>query len=61
MTDWMSSQLDTHVKTAAAIEGLLPEVRRVGHMLCSAFGDRRVLYTFGNGEAPRMPSTSQAK
>jgi D-sedoheptulose 7-phosphate isomerase len=49
MTDWLSSQLETHVKTATAVEDLLPELRRVGHMLCSAFADRRVLYTFGNG------------
>jgi len=49
MTDWLSSQLDTHVRTATAVEGLLPEVRRVGRMLCSAFADRHVLYTFGNG------------
>ncbi len=49
MTDWLSSQLDTHVRTATAVEGLLPDVRRVGRMLCSAFADRHVLYTFGNG------------
>lgn len=49
MRDWMTEQLGDHVATAQAMESLLPAVREVARMLCSAYENDRVLYTFGNG------------
>jgi D-sedoheptulose 7-phosphate isomerase len=49
MPDWLAAQLDDHVRAAAALEAVLPELRAVGRMLCAALSERHVLYTFGNG------------
>jgi D-sedoheptulose 7-phosphate isomerase len=48
-SDWMNEQLGDHVATAQAMEALLPAVREVAAMLCSAYESGGVLYTFGNG------------
>jgi D-sedoheptulose 7-phosphate isomerase len=45
----MREQLEDHRRTAGALEALLPEVRRVGALLCETFARRGILYTFGNG------------
>lgn len=45
----MTEQLGDHVATARAMEALLPSVREVGRLLCSAYENDRILYTFGNG------------
>ena len=47
--DGMLGQLEDHVRTAEAMEKLLPAVRRVGALLCDAFARGGILYTFGNG------------
>lgn len=49
MPDRIRAQLDSHVEVARALEGLLPELQRVGDLLIGAFARRNVLYTFGNG------------
>ena len=49
MTDWMHEQLADHIRVAEAGAELLPAVHEVGRMLCAAFGDGHILYTFGNG------------
>lgn len=49
MPDWMNEQLRDHVAAAEAMESLLPAVREVGRVLCSAYRNDRILYTFGNG------------
>ncbi|MET0885897.1 MAG: SIS domain-containing protein [Mycetocola sp.] len=49
MPDRIRDQLDSHVAVARALEGLLPDVHRVGELLIGAFGRRNILYTFGNG------------
>jgi D-sedoheptulose 7-phosphate isomerase len=49
MSDWMRDQLTAHIETAEAGADLLPAVREVGRMLCDAFADGHILYTFGNG------------
>lgn len=38
-----------HVATAHAMEELLPEVRSVAELICRAYGEGGVVYTFGNG------------
>ena len=47
--DWMTGQLDDHRSVAAAMDALLPEVRRVGELLIEAYSGSGILYTFGNG------------
>jgi D-sedoheptulose 7-phosphate isomerase len=47
--DWMHAQLADHRAVAEAAEALLPEVRRAGEALITAFSGAGVLYTFGNG------------
>lgn len=49
MSDWMAQQLSEHRATAQAMNALLPRVRAVGEALCAAYGNDRILYTFGNG------------
>jgi D-sedoheptulose 7-phosphate isomerase len=49
MPDWMRDQLAAHIETAEAGEAILPALREVGRMLCRAFSDGHILYTFGNG------------
>lgn len=49
MAEWMREQLDAHIETARAGEQLLPAIREVGRLLCAAFAEGRILYTFGNG------------
>jgi len=49
MPDWMRDQLTAHIETAEAGDALLPAIREVGEMLCGAFADGHILYTFGNG------------
>lgn len=49
MSDRMDDQLDAHVETARAMGALLPAVRSVARLLCDAYADGGVLYTFGNG------------
>jgi D-sedoheptulose 7-phosphate isomerase len=38
-----------HVATAQAMEALLPEVRSVAELICRAYAEGGVVYTFGNG------------
>jgi len=47
--DWMLGQLDDHRTVAAAMDELLPAVRRVGELLIEAYSGSGILYTFGNG------------
>src|SRR3954447_18451252 len=47
--DWMHVQLADHRSVAEGVAALLPQVRRVGEALITAFSERGVLYTFGNG------------
>ena len=47
--DWMSRQLKEHIAVAEAGEELMPSLRRIGAVLCSAFAAGHILYTFGNG------------
>jgi D-sedoheptulose 7-phosphate isomerase len=47
--DWMREQLAAHIETAKAGNALLPAVREVGELLCGAFAEGHILYTFGNG------------
>lgn len=49
MSDWMREQLDVHVEVGRAAGALLPEMRIVAQLLCEAFADGHILYTFGNG------------
>jgi D-sedoheptulose 7-phosphate isomerase len=49
MSDGMRGQLDDHVRTALAADVLLPEIGRVGALLCERFAQGHILYTFGNG------------
>jgi D-sedoheptulose 7-phosphate isomerase len=49
MAEWMREQLDAHIETARAGEQLLPAIREVGRLLCDAFAEGHILYTFGNG------------
>jgi D-sedoheptulose 7-phosphate isomerase len=49
MSDWMSEQLDDHVRTAEGVSALLPATRAVGALLCQRFAQGGVLYTLGNG------------
>lgn len=49
MADWMSEQLDDHVRTAEGVSALLPATRAVGALLCERFAQGGVLYTLGNG------------
>lgn len=41
--------LAEHIRTAQAMQALLPDVHRVAEHLCAAFAGGGVLYTFGNG------------
>ena len=47
--DVMSAELDDHVRVAQATHALLPAARAVGALLCAAYDQGGVLYTFGNG------------
>jgi D-sedoheptulose 7-phosphate isomerase len=47
--DWMREQLAAHIETAKAGDALIPSVREVGQLLCDAFAEGHILYTFGNG------------
>jgi D-sedoheptulose 7-phosphate isomerase len=47
--DWMTEQLDDHRAVAAAMDALVPQVRRVGELLIEAYSGTGILYTFGNG------------
>ncbi len=38
-----------HVATAQVMEALLPEVRSVAELICRAYSEGGVVYTFGNG------------
>src|SRR3954471_9144201 len=49
MPDWMRDQLAAHIETAEAGDALIPAIREVGQLLCNAFADGHILYTFGNG------------
>ena len=49
MTDWMSDQLETHIETARHSFELLPLAREVAGLLCDAYDNGGILYTFGNG------------
>jgi D-sedoheptulose 7-phosphate isomerase len=49
MPDWMYDQLDDHRATAEKMADLIPKVREVAELLCTAFESRGILYTFGNG------------
>jgi D-sedoheptulose 7-phosphate isomerase len=45
----MRQQLEAHIQVAEQGEALLPALREVGKVLCDAFAERGILYTFGNG------------
>jgi D-sedoheptulose 7-phosphate isomerase len=45
----IAAEIDEHRSVAAAMDELIPEVRRVGEALCAAFAGGGRLYTFGNG------------
>ncbi|WP_222122072.1 SIS domain-containing protein [Curtobacterium sp. 9128] len=47
--DWMTDELDDHVRTARATAALVPRVRAVGELLCRTFASGGTLWTFGNG------------
>jgi D-sedoheptulose 7-phosphate isomerase len=49
MRDLLAAQLAEHVATARETESLLPQVEKVGLLLCEAFARDGRLYTFGNG------------
>ena len=49
MAEWMREQLQAHIEVAEQGEKLLPALREVGKVLCDAFEQRGILYTFGNG------------
>lgn len=49
MSDWMHDQLNDHISTAEAGDALIPAIREVGQLLCRAFAEGHILYTFGNG------------
>ncbi|MFK4791773.1 SIS domain-containing protein [Microbacterium sp. ZW T5_56] len=49
MSDWLDTQLDTHIRVAEDATDLLDDVRAVGAVLIRAFADGGTLYTFGNG------------
>ncbi|MGH1526649.1 SIS domain-containing protein [Leifsonia sp. L25] len=49
MSEWMREQLEAHIQVAQQGEQLLPALREVGKVLCDAFAERGILYTFGNG------------
>jgi D-sedoheptulose 7-phosphate isomerase len=42
--DWVE-----HVAVAEAMEALLPEIRAVAGLICTAYANGGVVYTFGNG------------
>lgn len=45
----MIGQLDDHRATASKMDALIPTVREVATLLCTAFASGGILYTFGNG------------
>ena len=45
----LEAQLTDHREVAAAVEGLLPEIRDLTEVTCSAFAAGHRLYSFGNG------------
>lgn len=47
--DWLTAQLDAHVRTATDAAPLLATVRSVGDVLIDAFAAGGTLYTIGNG------------
>ncbi len=49
MSDWMTDDLEDHVRAAAGVAELLPGVRAVGELLCRTFAAGGTLWTFGNG------------
>lgn len=49
MMNQMYEQVDDHVAVGREVAALVPEVRAVAELLCSAFGGGGRLYTFGNG------------
>ena len=49
MSDWLDTQLDTHIRVAEDAAPLLDEVRAIGAVLVDAFTHGGTLYTFGNG------------
>jgi D-sedoheptulose 7-phosphate isomerase len=49
VADWMQRQLEDHIDVARSATELLPAVRLVGRILCEAFANGGILYTFGNG------------
>ena len=49
MAEWMHEQLEAHIQVAEQGEQVLPSLREVGKLLCDAFADGHILYTFGNG------------
>ena len=49
MSDWIRTELATHVEAAEAMTGLVPAVLEVAELLRGAYEAGGVLYTFGNG------------
>ena len=49
MSDWMTTQVADHVAVATAMAELVPAVREVGALLCTAYGNDHTVFTFGNG------------
>ncbi|WP_433675310.1 D-sedoheptulose-7-phosphate isomerase [Microbacterium gorillae] len=49
MSDWLDSQLGTHIRVAEDATDLLDDVRAIGAVLIRAFANGGTLYTFGNG------------
>lgn len=47
--DALAADLAEHLRVAHELEPLLPDIARLGELLCSRFGSGGRLYTFGNG------------
>jgi len=49
MSDWLPTQLATHVEVARATGELADEIRTIGQLLIDTFATGGTVYTFGNG------------